>query len=436
MHDRLDAASELRLLSPISRALLERASLESQLRLQDAEARLADFSYTDMWPLMSASVPPERSSFERLSNFFKDFYSQAMATWPPRSSDQEWLSRDLVKQLQEDFGALYEYIVDRDVQWDCSEERSSRKWNIARSDDTAFDVDTDELPITDILVAFDNRHGYPHIPHPYPLVPASILPKSVTSKSNTSSSEDKMIERKISLAYTEATNIYILNDFQPNKLVDAFVRFEKSDHIGLVDPFAARRGRWVLIYGILQTLASVSVDVPGLRWTESVGYHLNARLRGAVPWKGADPNIVEASHQDSYCWLAPQRWTQDLAEMPALEPPTRTRFQDRSLVLGSASLRSSMATLSTQSDAGSSIRSPGLPPPARSARRFKGQAREVESPRMEHFMGAGKLGYNDYGPGIERVEEWPAREESRASRRRGEENVVLQIKDFDDEYEF
>lgn len=450
MQDRLESMSDLRLVTPITRALLERASLESQDRVQAVEERLVDFNFNDMWPIMSSTPPPERLSFERLRLFFRNFYESSFGSWPVQTNTAEWLTRELVQSLQSDFGALYEYLVNRDVDWDESEERSSRKWTIVRRGASdLFHADTPELPMTDILVAFDNRHKYPHIPHPYPLVPESIPPQILKDPSGQQLSrkpskqplsfEDRNAERKAALAYTEATNIYILNEFVPNRLVDAYVKFEKTDQLGQVDPFAARRGRWVLIYGILQTLASVSVDVPGLRWKEDVPYHLNPRLRGTPPWKGADPNIVEASHEQSYCWLAPNNWRQDIAEMPALEPPSRGIFRNNDRDGGSTyggssrgmlSIRSSLATVSTESDAGGSLKSPVFNGHAKMGRRFKGQIKEID---RDHFVGIGPLGFGGYGPGIEKVEEWPIREESRQSRRK--EEPLMEIKDFD-EYEF
>ena len=177
-------------------------------------------------------------------------------------------------------------------------------------------VDTFDIPFTDLLVAFDNRHRYPHIPHPYPLVPESIPAKN--SKENlfktpkkTPKADDKMAERRAALAYTESTNIYLLgSDFVNNDMVDAFMRFEKVDRAAEVDPYEGRRGRWILIYGILQTLASLSVDTPNLRYTDNVSYHLSPTLRGLPPWKGATQNMEEAQHTSSYCWIVRDTWQQ------------------------------------------------------------------------------------------------------------------------------
>lgn len=77
-----------------------------------------------------------------------------------------------------------------------------------------------------------------------------------------------------------------------------------------VTPQEARLGRWALIYGVLQVLSLLSVDIHGLRHTTGVDYFLCTTLRGCPPWKdGRLPqNILEASQLRSYCWEAPHAW--------------------------------------------------------------------------------------------------------------------------------
>jgi hypothetical protein len=421
MQHRLEEVPELRLVTPITWALLERASLEVQVRVHSVAERLVDFNFTDMWPAMSSVPPPERSSFERLRHFLTSYYSNLHGSWPIPGPDgeEQWLTRGVVNNLQRDFGALYDYLVDRDVQWDCSGDRSSRKWNIVCNSTKIFNVDTPELPITDILVAFDNRHKFPHIPHPYPLVPESVRytmqNDSMYKGSKKSAAGDKMAERKAALAYTESTNIYILgSDFISNQLVDAFMRFEKTDKVSEVDPHAARRGRWVLIYGVLQVLASISVDTPAMRYKDDVAYHLSPRLRGTPPWKGADLHVAEAQHEGSHCWIVPRTWVDD--GVPGLDAPRR--FGGLAM---SNSVRSSTApSISTESDAASSIRSP-----------IKSSRRLAKPKEIDHLG----LGSGPYGPGIQKVDEWPMREDSR-SNSPSIGSAALVIKDFDEYCKF
>ncbi|KAJ2898481.1 Choriogenin Hminor [Zalerion maritima] len=349
---RLESAPDYKHVSPVTRALLERATLETQLRVQAAEERLATFDYADMWKsALTPSSSPARSSADRLQLFFKQFYSRTYASWPPpptslgssvdgpaspvspgAADEEPWLSRRIVQKLEEDFAALYDYLVNRDIVFDGSETRSSRKWiMIYRSTRGPADADTPEIPLTDMLVEWDNRFRFPHIPSPMPLVPESITPPtqpttktSKKEKNNAAAAAantsklNNTLERRIQFAYNEATNIDALSSSTPSgaqTLVDEFVKFEKRDKTLEVDPSVARRGRWVLIYGILQTLASVSVDAPAVRYRDGVSYHLSFRLKGqrVPPWRhhmkqpGKD-DMLEAAHELSHCWTVPASW--------------------------------------------------------------------------------------------------------------------------------
>ena len=361
MYNRLEATPEYKLVSHITKALLERKSLEVSVRVQNCEDRLKDFDFLDMWPPLQAASS-SRAAFQRLQKFFQQYYRSSYESWPPAipHGHEQWLHRNLAKKMQADFGALYDYFVNRDIVWDGAEERSGRKWYLVNPGDASFQADSADLPFTDILIAFDNLHKYPHIPHPYPVVPDTFPQRSDSKenlpkmkKSAAKPQEDKMAERKAALAYTESTNIYLLgSDFVRNELVDAFVKFEKGDRAGDSDPAAARRGRWILIYFILQTLASVSIDTPSIRYNQDVSYHISPKLRGTPPWKGANQNVEEASHVLSHCWKVRSTWAQNDAPQPLLGSTRRNPPQQ-------ISTRSAAPSV-TSSDAEGSLRSPTM----------------------------------------------------------------------------
>lgn len=363
----IESCVDYKKLSPITRALLERASLEIHLRVQAAEERLAAFSFGDMWPSSISRVPTlsgatltslAKETADRVQRFFLNHYQNFYGRWPPpplpeanvysnrgEAVDEPiWLTRTVTQALQKDMGALYDYLVNRDIIWDMSETRPSRKWlMVSESGNRAFEADTGDLPMTDILIEFDNRNRFPHIPHPYPLVPDSIPARSFRlaspSQPPTLTGSGRKIlrgmisvdgelasapltprptaaERRVQLAYTESTNIYVLgSDFVQSDLIDAFVTFEKTDRVNEIDPSLARRVRWVVIYGILQTLASVSVDAPSVRYRDDVPYHLSPQLQGAriPPWSKkaghAGASYMEAAHELSHCWVTSLMWT-------------------------------------------------------------------------------------------------------------------------------
>lgn len=205
----VESCTDFKYVSPITRALLERASLETQLRVQAAEERMAGFSFGDMWPPSASMISPPsgpvmpspaKACADRLGRFLLAHYSRIYGQWPPlpppsghhrdgNVSDGEediWLTRTVAQALQKDFGALYDYLVNRDIVWDKSETRPSRKWlMVSESGNKAFEADTCDLPMQDMLVEFDNKQRFPHIPHPYPLVPESI-PATVASRPQSS----------------------------------------------------------------------------------------------------------------------------------------------------------------------------------------------------------------------------------------------------------
>lgn len=335
----LDRYADWRFITPQTRALLERSWLEMRLKVQTAEERLTGFVLSDIWaggttsefrsalPLGSA-----KATAERLQKMLIGHYARVYGSWPPprptsgTEDEQVWLTRSVARDLQQDFGALYDYLVDREVVWDVSEARAGRKWMMVSSGwNRGFEADVPGMPMTDIIVEFDNRLRIPHIPHPHPLLPTSIPPQSSTStsasgmfksSSTTSVHQQAGRERRVALAYTESTNIDALETSppSPSDLVDAFSRFEKHDAIGDVDPIMARRGRWVLLYGILQALAPVSVDAPRVKYAEGVSYHLSARSKRPAWTKDRGAGNLsalfgEARHDMSHCWTTPATWT-------------------------------------------------------------------------------------------------------------------------------
>lgn len=342
---RLEGGGEWRDISPITKALVDRASLEIQVRVAQADSRLSGFNFNDMWPAMSSASPPAKVAFDKFQKFLVKHYQSRFGSWPPNTPDGRF-SRMLYVQLQRDFSALYDYLVDREVSWTAQthhprqtppDKSSPPKMKLVNPKIPHWRADDDDLHITDMLVAFDERHNFPHIPHPFPLVPPSMAlgqkVKSPTaagrffqgarrgSVSGSPSLASGTADKAAALSLSESTNIEsLLSSSISNDLVDAFAKHEKSVSVAEVDPHAARKGRWILVYGILQTLATVAVDAPGIRHTEGVDYFLCAKLRGTPPWKGGgergmDTSGVagssgsdERSHFRSHCWTVPRTW--------------------------------------------------------------------------------------------------------------------------------
>ena len=310
----LQTIPEWRYITPHTKMFLQNASLELDERVHRAQAWLLSFDFTEMWPATSAPPSATRGCFDRFRKWLCKYYENAFLHWPP-TNDQTWLTHDMVVRLRNDFYGLYDYLVDRDVIFDGAEYRPGQKWAITSKSGQPFRADSADLPFTDILLAFDDRNGFPHIPYPYPVTPPSIpiqlKPKSPFILKKPSSQIEILAQsRRKALSYAEASNVYTLRDqYMHTDLVTNFIRFEQADMVDTLDPFEARRGRWMLVYGVLQVLAIISVDSPNLRYKEAVQYHISPQMKGVVPWaEYGSPAEEEAEHKRSHCWMVPLTW--------------------------------------------------------------------------------------------------------------------------------
>ena len=333
----LDTVEEYKEISPRTRFIIQNAHLEQENRLQRAQNWLSSFDFTEMWALTSPSHSSARVCFDRLRKWLCKYYEGVFLHWPPVADGQTWLSRDIVVRLRNDFQGLYDYLVDRDATFTGLEYRNGSKWTIqTRGGQPLRNVDTPELAFTNILVGFDDRNGFPHTPHPYPITPPSVPAQSKQKttflmKKAPAHSDSPTISRNKMLSYGKASNCYILKEYTNSELTDNFIKFEQTDMIDQLDPFEARRARWLLIYGVLQVLATVAVDSPLLKYGEGVRYHVSPEMKGVVPWAPlGSPSEEEATHIKSYCWTVPQTWeeTREKARQGAHKPIMWGEFGD------------------------------------------------------------------------------------------------------------
>ncbi|KAF8429041.1 hypothetical protein EV426DRAFT_570938 [Tirmania nivea] len=381
MLHQMEGGKEYMEISPITKALIDRALLEIQVRTGNADSRLAAFQYEDVWPTSSFTFPASKIAFERFQKFLIKHYQSRFGVWPPPPPQKGpiagggWgfglrggngatgaFSRQIYLQLQRDFAALYDYLVDKDVSWEYPPPGNSsptsmvsdristtmlgsgvnlkNKPKMVSPNRKLFTGDDGNLPLTDILIGFDRANGFPHIPHPYSLVPelrgmlrqgtsgavgmqnmahhskhGFLAKRSPTNSNILSSSAVAAMDKAAALALSEATNIHsLLSRTASNKLVDAFTKHEKERSNGEFTPAEGRKGRWILIYCVLQTLATVAGDAPGLKYTEGVEYFLNSKLRGTPPWVNGGlpaeevPGGIDDHHTRSHCWTVMGTW--------------------------------------------------------------------------------------------------------------------------------
>lgn len=324
MYDDVSHLPESADISLPTTAYLDRAHLELQARIHEAEDHLSTFYFDDAHFSQEDMSPTIRAASLRFRKFLRQFYEKKYQTWPIRRARSGlWLDRIVVDRLQQDFNALYEYNVNKKVEWNGDDESEDRKNNalLKSVDALNFGLDGEDIRMLGVFRNSDCRLNASHVPHPYPLLPISVPAPPLGKKSVFSGKKrDKARESRIAHAYAEASNAAALHrEHAKNDLVEAFVRFEKADQPGEIDPREARRERWIIIYCVLQVLAGISVDVPNLSFNDDVSYFLNTRLQGLPPWSPTDKVFVEASREQSHCWKKartcagdyPERWASD-----------------------------------------------------------------------------------------------------------------------------
>ena len=319
MYEELSNLQESADISLPTTAHLDRAHLEVQARIHEAEDRLSTFYFDDAHFSQEDLSPTVRAASVRFRKFLRQFYEREYQTWPIRRGQAGlWLDRITVGRLQGDFNALYEYIVDRRVEWSGNDESEDRKTRalLKSVDALNFGLDGEDIRMLGVFQNSDCRLNASHIPHPYPLLPASVsAPPPVKKSVFGGKKKDKVRESRIAHAYAEASNASELNrEHTENDLLKAYVHFEKADQPGDVDPREARRERWIIIYCVLQTLAGISMDVPNLSFNGDVDYFLNTRLHGLPPWSPTDKIFIDASREQSHCWMAARTWARNHSE--------------------------------------------------------------------------------------------------------------------------
>ncbi|KAF2837042.1 hypothetical protein M501DRAFT_215665 [Patellaria atrata CBS 101060] len=224
MNSNMQDYPEFKRLSLTTRHNLENAYNQLQLKVLDAERLLENWNFSDIWTTMGISESHAAyKSYDLFRKFLVDYYSNDCGAWPPERSTNSgrWLNRSVVTRLQEDFGAMWEYLVDRNIYWQANETRHTRKWEIMpykNHSGESFNADMPGLPITDMLGSFDNRNMHERLPGPYPLLPRSThipAPKQKEKKSffgglrgkaKSAAVRDQKEQFEIAIAFSGATN--------------------------------------------------------------------------------------------------------------------------------------------------------------------------------------------------------------------------------------
>ncbi|MCJ1414370.1 hypothetical protein MMC32_000696 [Xylographa parallela] len=275
MNDELVTSTEFMSTSKTTKALITRAHLEMDIRLERAGRSLSNFLEDEI----SGALPIEaQKHLERFRSFLTSFYVQKTGYWPPASINSKGgtFPNSTFRAMYFDFRSLYEYLVDPTFTSTMAPDRP-----------TAGGVYGLQS-----ISAFDRRYRYATLPNPLALVP-EISHLSPSHKSGPfarlfSPNKQSKINRRTAFlcALTAATNSSDAKVME-SPLVREYFRFERETTLKgeeKISPADGRKVRWSLVYAILQILISVTRAPTEVRDTEGVNYPLCCQIAGTPPW--------------------------------------------------------------------------------------------------------------------------------------------------------
>jgi hypothetical protein len=153
-HESLDV------LSPTTRALLEHSCTHMHYRLTSAEIHLAVFGLDTSILEELTDHAGVKKSLLAFQDFLQQHYSEIYETWPPpvHRDSGHWLTRSMAQRLQQDFGNLYDLLVDKDL----------RHGVITPAHPESFAC---ALHRRQLLASWDRRSGFVPLPYPDPRTP-------------------------------------------------------------------------------------------------------------------------------------------------------------------------------------------------------------------------------------------------------------------------
>ena len=280
MNNDLSGSGEFRDISRASKALITRAHLEMDIRIEHAGRSIKSFLEDDF--SQALTDPGASSHMERFRSFLYTFYVAKYGYWPPMKAKKTKspFPKALYTSMYFEFRKLYEYLVD-------SNTTKSDPGNVSVGGPNVFQI----------LKTFDKKSKYTALPAYSPLTPE--IPHHLCQKpqgfSKLFESKQSKADRKTARfsALTAATNPADLSA-SDCALVREYLRFEKTCALDEEDKLScadARKVRWILIYGMLQTLISVTRAPVEVRDTEGVSYPLCCQIAGTPPWQVSKPQL-------------------------------------------------------------------------------------------------------------------------------------------------
>ncbi|KAG9763328.1 hypothetical protein KCU73_g1480, partial [Aureobasidium melanogenum] len=291
-HESLDT------LSPATRTLLEHSCTYMHYRLSSTEMHMVMFGIDSNILAKLENYTGVKESLLAFQGFLQQHYAQIYGTWPPpvRQNSGHWLTRSVTRRLQQDFGNLYDLLVDRDIHIGAI--------TPAHADSFGCALDRRQL-----FASWDRQNGFNSLPHSTPKAPDHSPTMVVEQEEEKGARRSSLIPavQKHRKKAPDLYNIYtraVNTEAQLSTFCKAFLNHEISTKHQRMNTHEGRLGRWIIIYCTMQLLSRVAVDIQGLRYTLGVEYHLNADLDGTPPWNIDDFPATMRPAGPQYAWAA------------------------------------------------------------------------------------------------------------------------------------
>ncbi|KAK5257574.1 hypothetical protein LTR16_000206 [Cryomyces antarcticus] len=284
MNETLCLSTEFEFISRVTKALITRAYLEMDLHLGRVARALSTFLEDDLSSTYLGLTNGARAHLDRFRSFLHSYYVEKFGYWPPPQGPT--FSKSLHRSMYFEFQNLYDYLVDAE-----STDVLQNQTKLASGG----------ICVLQNVGAFDQRHKYISLPHPLPLVPGyddgeiktqsqrALLAFKLGSRQ--AKTERGVTARTALLAATNKVQPSVYNC----PLVKSYARFEREwvvkqeEKVSLSD---ARKVRWILIYGVLQSLISVTRAPKEVRDTEGPSYPLCCLVAGTPPWESGAKALI------------------------------------------------------------------------------------------------------------------------------------------------
>lgn len=286
MQERLDLSPEMEGISMTTGALIIRASLEMDLHLTRVVRALGSFLEDEMGTENLGLTKPARDHLDRFRSFLHNYYVDKLGYYPPQD-DGPW-NKQLWTRMYKAFQALYEYLVDKE----------------SSNDPTSLRGLNGGICVAQNVQAFNERHGYTPLPHPLPLVPETTARRRTIDaqkplRNLRISRSDSVTELKPDArqAIERATNVDN-HDILECVLVQEYQRFERQKLEEKLSIGEARKVRWLLIYGVLQMLISMTRAPQEVRDADTPSYPMCVLTVGCPPWSQSSRSKTQTVEPD------------------------------------------------------------------------------------------------------------------------------------------